>query len=167
MKRALLLALSLLVVGSPALSHSRWLTVATTVQTTDATLATPSSITGLSFPVLGSQRYAARCYIVSTSADATTGIRYSVTGPAAATAVTFAVTTFSAAATTLSEAFGAFSFTSAATASILTTRHINRVDMMLRNGVNGGTVQLTINPEADTSVTAEIGSWCEYRSEFP
>lgn len=158
---------ALLLVAAPARAHL-WHVVYATAQTSDSNSATPTAIAGLSFSIAASTNVLAHCYIVSTSADATTGIRYAVTGPSSPTAVTLTVETWTTTAK-LAERYSAanFSFTSAATSSIVTERQINEVTLMVRNGSNAGTIALTINPEANTQVTAEIGSWCEYRYQLP
>lgn len=171
MKRAITVLVMLLLIASPSSSHSFWQTVYSTSVSTDSVNGTPTSITGLAFPVATSTKYVFHCYFVSKSAAATTAILYSLTGPAVSVA-TFKLVTQNAAgppATTLTEFFtgATVAFTSAATDSV-TTDHIDELIGSFTTSA-AGTIQFKVDSEiaGPSTVTVELGSWCEFMNPRP
>lgn len=172
MRRALALALLLaLALSSAAFGQGRWgeapaglhSEVVATAQTTDSTITSPTNIAGLAIPVAANTQYFIECGLLALSTSISTAIRYGVTGPAAPTMVGIMVVTADTTVSVDSESFNAFGFVSAQNAS-LSTHHVNRISILLRNGANAGTVQITIDSEVAASlVTSEIGSFCEYQ----
>jgi hypothetical protein len=139
-----------------------WTTVTVANDVTDNTSAGATNITGLTFSPAASTNYRMRCYLVTDAAAATTGVQVGITGPAAATQLTWSRTSCSSAVLSVFASINTFA-ADARTASAGTTRCLEELNLVLQNGANTTAVQLTVNTEVDTSqVAVRKGSWCEY-----
>ena len=129
---------------------------------TDNTVAGATNITGLTWTAAANTGYRVRCNLVTSAAAATTGVQVGLTGPASPTELSWSRGSCASTTALTFASVNAYS-ADARTASAGTTRCVETVDMVLRNGVNAGAVQFTVNTEIDTStVTVFIGSWCEW-----
>lgn len=141
-----------------------WTVVTMSGDITDSTLATDTNLTGLLMAVSASTNYRMKCRLVTDAAAATTGVRVGITGPASPTQLTWSRTSCASAAASAFASLNTYAV-DARTASAGTTRCVEELNLILRNGLNAGTVQLTVNTEIDTSaVGVRIGSYCEWQT---
>lgn len=164
-----LFCLLFLSVASSVSAHSFHQYVVSTATVTDSANGTPTAITGLAIPVLASQSYMIHCYIKAKSNLATTGTRYSVTGPASPAGILMLVKTVGASAGTQlveNSITTDYSFVSASTTST-TDYHIDEITMTFANGVTAGTLQLFVDAETSDTVSVAVGSWCEVNTPRP
>lgn len=172
MKR-LLLCLLIAACASHASAHTITQFVSMKADVTDSTSAGVTALDDIGIAVVANTTYVARCYIVTSTDATTTGVFLGIAGPAAATQTSGLMTYFgtTSAATRAVASFNSLAFNLTVTEapdSPGTTRVVNQVYLVFRNGANNGTLQPRINTEVNTSaVTAHQGSWCEYSYEKP
>lgn len=131
---------------------------------TNAT-TTPSTITGLSWPLAANQELGFQCVLGVQNSAATSAIRYNVSGPAGATTVAlqFNVHTTSATAEviTTAAAFSAAAQSTSVVASVITTLHSDFIRGVILNGATAGTVSIQAAGSAASTSTVYRGSYCE------
>lgn len=143
------------------------LTVAVTSAYTNAT-TTFSNVVGatantgsLSFWAQPNRTYHAYCAITWQGSATTTGPKYQFTGPASPTAVALGVFSNITSATYFSASATAFSSAIANTGTVTaTTNFTDRVDLLVVNGANAGTVQLQMAANGAGTLTVQPGSYC-------
>lgn len=146
--------------STPSGGSDPWTRVVTVGSHTNSTV-TPTAVPTLLVPVAASTNYVMRCQLVTSAAAATTGVQLALTGPASPTELTWTRASCASAVTTRDNQSNAYNV-DAATASAGTTRCIELVSIILRNGVTAGNVGFTLQSEIAASVTTvHVGSWCE------
>lgn len=174
MRRALAaLGLACMIGASGAFAHGgRWgevagggaggqVTLVLVDDVVDSTAATPSDLTGLSFPVLAGNAYRVRCDLHATTGLTTTGLRPSLSGPAVTTA-SFQVVNWTSNTVKTEGSFQALNFVHATTNGGGTLSHLYKIDGVFVPSA-GGTVQATVDTETTAeTVTVLAGSWCAY-----
>lgn len=128
---------------------------------TSNSTVTPSTVADLVFPVAASAAYNIECNLVTSAAATTTGVQIAITGPASPTQLTW--TRRSCASTTTIRQNQSVAYNvDAATASAGTARCVEKISIVLINGVNAGNVGLTLQSEIATSNTTVFSkSFCQ------
>lgn len=127
-------------------AHAGAMGVAYTASTIENTTQVMANVTGISFPVLANTVYAFEAWMKVYTSAATNGIWYQFTGPASPTLV-WAVFEYQTTAGVITwEQVAAFSAATAATGQI-TGIPMCRINGIISNGANAGTVQLQFRNE--------------------
>jgi hypothetical protein len=116
-------------------------------------------IADLTFPIAtANARYAFEFWILADADATTTGIDVSVNGPSTPTSLTYTVEYWTAAATKAHAAFVAYDGDTASTDSNGTDRRLFKVEGILVNGSNTGTLAARVKGETGTGVNVRAGS---------
>lgn len=134
-------------------------TIFLTASYTNAT--TTLSNVGISFPVSANQNYHADCWLVWQGSAATTGPKWTFSGPASPTAVNISAISAITATTLTQGVSTAFSTSVNNSGSITTaTNFLDHVQLGLINGGTAGTVQLQAAANGSGTLTIASGSFC-------
>jgi len=138
--------------------------VVTTADSASTASTAYQNITGLSWSLAASTRYAIECEILYAASATTIGLGIGWTGPASpllTTASMFSgLTTATVGGTTIvGNDTGAVT-----TASVATTNNHARFSGFWSNGTTAGTLQMRFKPETATAsgIVIKAGSWCRY-----
>lgn len=133
----------------------------------DQTNSTTSfaDVTGLSFSVAAATKYLIYTLAIFQTDTVTTGIKFSLNGPAAASLILFNHSIPTATTSALNRSGRAFDTTAASTGiDIINTSTLITLDAIFVNGANAGTLSLRFASEVDTSVvTVKAGSVLVYQ----
>lgn len=128
--------------------------LAADVVNNNAVANTLQNVTGLAFPVEANKRYAFYVYIGYTAAAITTGSRWTINGPAAASPYYRSTYTLTATTETLNY-LSAFQAPAASNVSALTAGNTAVIEGVVSVGANAGTVQIQFASEiASSAITA-------------
>lgn len=136
-----------------------------TADYTNAT-TTASNVSGMSFPVLASQKYSGTCNLIYSASATTSGIKVSMTGPATPTGFTLAAQASTTVTAVRSDVVTALStLTTGAAAGTAALNMPVQVFFRLRNSTNGGTLQLQAASFGTGTLTIRQDSYCWMRQE--
>jgi len=125
--------------------------------------AADTSVSDLSISVAALTDYAIDCLLVTSAAATTTGVQLTLTGPSAPVQVTWTRSSCSSTTATVFASINAFGTRDSRTASAGTVRCVERLNAVLLNGDNAGTVGFGLRSEVGTSAVAvHAGSTCTW-----
>lgn len=137
--------------------------LASQVVNTNATANTIANITGLSFPVTAGLRYKFYFFIMYNSVAVGTGARFSISGPAAPTLLSYySRYTLTAVSETVNYA-NAYDMPAAANASALTTGNIAFIEGMITPSATGVVIARFASEVASSAITVLAGSYVNYQ----
>jgi hypothetical protein len=114
----------------------------------------------LSFPIdTANARYAFEFWILADADATTTGIDVSINGPSTPTALTYTVEYWTSASAKAFAGFDAYDGDTASTDSNGTDRRMFKVEGVIANGSNTGTLAARVKGETGTGVNVRSGSW--------
>lgn len=148
--------------GAGATSSLNLVVLGADVANNNAVANTISDVTGLSFPVLAAETYWFQFVIAYAAAVATTGSRWSISGPASPTLLDYmSEYTLTAASNTVNSS-SAYDSPAAANASSLTAGNIARITGIIKPSTNGTVVARFASEVANSAIVAKAGSLLQW-----
>lgn len=142
--------------------------VVTPADVTNATI-TFANVTGLTFNMLANKTYIIEAWLIFQSSATATGIKFALNGPASPVAVAMlahipiALTLYASCVTLASRAYD--TGTPSVSVDTANANLLAKIDGLVRNGANAGTLAIRFACEVATSpgVTVKAGSVLRYR----
>lgn len=130
----------------------------------NATLNTIQDVTGLSFAVTATNTYWFKFIIQYTAAIATTGSRWSISGPVASTMLSYnSEYTLTATTATRNAMLQAYDLPAASNASSIVAMNMAIIEGIIKPSANGTVIARFASEIAASAITAKVGSVCYYQ----
>lgn len=136
--------------------------LASPVTNNNASANTIADVTGLSFPVTSGVQYWFKFVIMYTSAIATTGSRWSISGPASPTLLAARSTYTLTATTETVNDIAAYDIPAAANATSLTAGNICIIEGLIKPSQNGNVIARFASEVSASAIVALAGSFVMY-----
>jgi hypothetical protein len=137
--------------------------LASDITNNNAVANTIADVTGLTFAVTAGLTYWFAAIISYTAAATTTGSRWSITGPAAPTLLSFASEYPLTATTQTVNYASAFDIPAAANASSLLTGNVAYIEGIIKPAANGNVTVRFASEVANSAIIAKAGSFLRWR----
>lgn len=147
---------------SPANSTLNVVIQPTDVVNNNAVANTIADVTGLSFPVVAGNRYYFKFVIDFTSAIATTGSRWAISGPSLTRLVMRSNYTLAATTETLNSGISAYDTPAASNASSIAIGNMAILEGYIQCSANGNVIARFASEVSSSAITAKAGSLVQW-----